>query len=100
MRPSGTITFLFTDIEGSTQLWETYPDEMGIAFPRQEKILRETIKKHAGYPYKMIGDAFQAAFSSAQDALASAVEVQREIASQIWGETSYSHPHGPAHWRD
>lgn len=87
MLPSGTITFLFTDIEGSTRLWETNPAEMGLAFPLQEKILRETIKKHAGYPYKMIGDAFQAAFSSAQDALASAVEVQREIASQIWGET-------------
>ena len=87
MPPSGTVTFLFTDIEGSTRLWETLPEPMKLAFARQEAILREGITSHGGYPYKMIGDAFQAAFSSALDALNAAVEIQRSVSAEAWGET-------------
>src|SRR3989442_1050474 len=59
-RPTGTVTFLFTDIEGSTRLWEQQRALMHAAFPRQEAILRGAIAAHHGYAYKMIGDAFQA----------------------------------------
>ncbi len=85
-RPSGTVTFLFTDIEGSTQLWETRPDWMARAHTRQESILRHAFAGHGGYPYKMIGDAFQVAFASAPAALAAAVDAQRALHSEAWGD--------------
>lgn len=87
MRPSGTVTFLFTDIEGSTHMWETYPEQMQAAFPRQEHILRQGIEAYGGYPYKMVGDAFQAAFSTASAALQAAIQIQRGLSVQTWGET-------------
>ena len=63
--PTGTVTFLFTDVEGSTKRWEANPSAMHAAFARQEAILRHAIEANGGYAYKMIGDAFQAAFSTA-----------------------------------
>ncbi len=77
--PSGTVTFLFSDIEGSTLWWEHHPEWMAQAFTRQESILRETAAAHGGYVYKMIGDAFQIAFATALDALNAAVHAQREL---------------------
>jgi predicted ATPase/class 3 adenylate cyclase len=85
--PSGTVTFLFTDIEGSTGLWEQYPEQMRTAFRRQEAILRETAAKHGGYVYKMIGDAFQVAFETAPAAICAALEGQRRLQMERWGET-------------
>jgi hypothetical protein len=85
MRPSGTVTFLFTDIAGSTRLWEQHPDLMPAAFQRQEAILRQAITDHSGYAYKMIGDAFQAAFATAPQALAAALAAQRALAAEDWG---------------
>ncbi len=58
--PTGTVTFLFTDIEGSTKLWEHQAALMQAAFRRQEAILREAIAAYDGYAYKMVGDAFEA----------------------------------------
>ena len=60
-RPTGTVTFLFTDIEGSTQRWEAHPALMPAAFARQEALLRAAITAAGGWAYKQIGDAFQAA---------------------------------------
>jgi class 3 adenylate cyclase/DNA-binding XRE family transcriptional regulator len=85
VRPSGTVTFLFTDIEGSTRLWEQHPDLMPAAFRRQEAILREAIASHGGYAYKMVGDAFQAAFATAPATLAAALAAQRALAGEDWG---------------
>ena len=85
--PSGTVTFLFTDIEGSTTLWERYPEQMRSAFARQEAILRETVARHGGYAYKMIGDAFQVAFETAPAALCAALEVQQRLKEEPWGQT-------------
>jgi predicted ATPase/class 3 adenylate cyclase len=82
--PSGTITFLFSDIEGSTQRWEKDRESMRSAFNRQEEIMRAAMEKHGGYVYKMIGDAFQAAFSSAPAALAAAWEAQRGLQDEAW----------------
>ncbi len=84
-RPSGTVTFLFTDIEGSTQLWENHPEWMARAHARQEELLRGAFEKHGGYPYKMIGDAFQVAFASAPAAIAAAAEAQRALHAERWG---------------
>lgn len=83
--PSGTVTFLFTDIEGSTSLWERDPEAMQRASARQEAIVREAMAAHGGYVYKMIGDAFQVAFSTATAALAAAVAAQRALHAEPWG---------------
>jgi predicted ATPase/class 3 adenylate cyclase/transcriptional regulator with XRE-family HTH domain len=84
-RPTGTVTFLFTDIEGSTRLWEQQRAAMHKAFPRQEALLRDAMAAHGGYVYKMIGDAFQVAFATANDALAAALEAQSRLAAEDWG---------------
>jgi predicted ATPase/class 3 adenylate cyclase len=78
-RPSGTVTFLFTDIEGSTQLWEHHRDWMERAHKGHEQIIRDAVARHNGYAYKMIGDAFQIAFATAPDALSAAIEAQRAL---------------------
>ena len=83
--PTGTVTFLFTDIEGSTKLWEHQHDLMQEAFRRHEAILRQAIAAHGGYAYKMIGDAFQAAFQTAPDALLAALAAQQALAAEPWG---------------
>src|SRR6184192_4148059 len=60
--PSGTVTFLFTDIEGSTRLWEEHPDAMRGALARHDAILRAGIEANGGQVFKTMGDAFCAAF--------------------------------------
>ena len=79
MPPTGTVAFLFTDIEGSTRRWERYGEAMRDALRRHDAILRQAIEARRGFVFKTIGDAFCAAFSSAADALESAVEAQRQI---------------------
>ena len=68
-QPTGTVTYLFTDIEASTQRWEHQATAMEKAFGRHEEIMRTAMEQHGGYVYKMIGDAFQVAFSTAPAAL-------------------------------
>jgi predicted ATPase/class 3 adenylate cyclase/Tfp pilus assembly protein PilF len=82
--PTGTVTFLFTDIEGSTRRWEAYPQAMQLAFARQEAILRYAVKVNGGHAYKMIGDAFQAAFPTAPQALQAAMDAQHSLCSEKW----------------
>ncbi len=84
--PSGTVTFLFSDIEGSTRRWERQPELMQPSFDRQEKIMRAAMTAHGGYVYKMIGDAFQVAFATAPGALAAALDAQRGLEIEEWGE--------------
>ncbi len=83
--PSGTVTFLFTDIEGSTALWESAPEEMRIALERHDAILNAAIDGHEGAVFSTGGDGVAAVFASATDALAAAVEAQRELGSTGWG---------------
>jgi predicted ATPase/class 3 adenylate cyclase len=85
--PTGTVTFLFTDIEGSTKLWERYPDAMKAALARHDEILRAAIETHGGYVFKTVGDAFCAAFSTAPDALEATLSAQRALSAEAWGET-------------
>ena len=83
--PTGTITFLFTDVEASTARWEQHPAWMAAAHARHEAILRAAIAAHGGWAYKQIGDAFQAAFQTAPAACAAAVAAQRALAAEPWG---------------
>jgi predicted ATPase/class 3 adenylate cyclase len=87
--PTGTVTFLFSDIEGSTQRWEKDRNSMQAAFNRQEEIMRIAMENHGGYVYKMIGDAFQVAFTSAPAALAAALDAQHSLGEESWGEAGH-----------
>src|SRR4051812_36306073 len=82
--PSGTVTFLFTDIEGSTKRWEAYPQQMRAALPKHDAILRSSIEAAGGYVFKTIGDAFCAAFSSPHQAVSAALDLQRSLAAEQW----------------
>ena len=84
---TGALTFFFTDIEGSTQLWEEHPKEMKQALARHDVVLRQAIKTHHGHIFKTVGDAFYATFTNASDALAAALEAQQGICAEHWGET-------------
>jgi predicted ATPase/class 3 adenylate cyclase len=81
--PSGTVTFLFTDIEGSIRLWEQHPDTMGVALARHDALLRDAIQSHGGVVFKTIGDAFCAAFSSVPEAFQAALAAQRALQEQV-----------------
>ncbi len=85
--PTGTATFLFTDIEGSTRMWQDHPQGMQSALAVHDRLMREAIESHAGYVFSTAGDAFSAAFSRAADAVAAAVEAQRKLADTDWGDT-------------
>ena len=84
--PSGTVTFLFTDIEGSTKLWRDHEKAMERAQARHHEILRAAIESNSGYIFQVIGDAFCAAFHKAGDALKAAVQAQSELTKEAWGE--------------
>jgi class 3 adenylate cyclase len=83
-RPSGTVTFLFTDIEGSTRLWDANPDVMEDALARHDAILRDAIEIHGGSVFATGGDGVAAAFSRAGEAIAAAVEAQRSLLAEEW----------------
>jgi predicted ATPase/class 3 adenylate cyclase len=80
--PSGTVTFLFTDIEGSTRIWESRREEMQVALVQHDQLLRWAIESTGGYVFKTVGDAFCAAFGSAVDALTAAVVAQRRLTTE------------------
>src|SRR4051812_1703559 len=84
--PSGTVTFLFTDIEGSTALWEQDRAAMREAMARQLAILHSLIPAHHGVLYKTIGDGTQSAFASAEDAIHAAVAAQRALLQEPWSD--------------
>jgi predicted ATPase/class 3 adenylate cyclase len=84
--PTGTVTFLFTDIEGSTARWEQHPEAMGVALARHDKILEAAIDGHGGVVFSKMGDGMAAAFASARDAVAAAVVAQQGLAAETWPE--------------
>src|SRR5215472_12614295 len=81
-----TLTFLFTDIEGSTPLWDTQPAAMRDATERHNALLREAIGAHGGNTFRVVGDAFWVAFPDPSGAVLAAVAAQRALAAQPWGE--------------
>jgi predicted ATPase/class 3 adenylate cyclase len=82
--PRGTVTFLFTDIEGSTRLWEQDPSAMRAAVERHLALLDMAIAAHGGRRYMQVGDAVQAAFATAGDGVAAAIEAQRSLITEPW----------------
>ena len=86
--PSGTVTFLFTDVEASTRLWQEAPEAMRGAAARHDAIVREAIESHDGYVVKTTGDGFHAAFVSARDAIDAAVDAQLALGAEVWEPTA------------
>lgn len=82
--PSGTVTFLFSDIEGSTERWDQHREAMQGALKRHDALLRSVIEVHGGHVFKTIGDAFCAVFPTAPDAISAALAAQRGMASEDW----------------
>jgi predicted ATPase/class 3 adenylate cyclase len=84
---TGTLAFLFTDIAGSTRLWETLPVAMADALVRHDGILRYAIESSAGTVVKTTGDGMMAVFPTADDAVGATIEAQRALAATTWGDT-------------
>src|SRR5438552_2547938 len=87
--PTGTVTFLFTDIEGSTRLWETHHDAMRTALARHDEILRKCIEVQRGHVFKTGGDAFCAVFDNARDAVHAALAAQLALCAETWPESNH-----------
>jgi class 3 adenylate cyclase len=85
MATSATWTFVFTDIEGSTKLWDEKPEAMSKALARHDKLVRDTLSTQ-GQVFKTIGDAFCVAFKSPSEAVSAAADVQRAIGNEDWSD--------------
>jgi predicted ATPase/class 3 adenylate cyclase len=86
--PSGTVTFLLTDLEGSTRLWEQDPEAMKAAMVCHDELLEKTIAAHEGFVFARMGDGMAAAFAMAGDAVAAAAAIQRALADEPWRTAS------------
>jgi predicted ATPase/class 3 adenylate cyclase len=86
--PSGTVTFLLTDLEGSTRLWERDPEAMKAAMARHDEILEKTIAAHRGFVFARMGDGMASAFATAGDAVSGAAAIQRALADEPWDTAS------------
>lgn len=84
--PSGTVTFLFSDIEGSTRLWERFPTAMKAALADHDERMREVVVRHDGYLVKTTGDGILAAFERASDAAGASVAIQQVLQTENWDE--------------
>ena len=86
--PTGTVTFLFTDIEGSTKLAQEYPDQWETLRERHHAILQSAVEAHNGYVFQIIGDAFCVAFHTVIEGLNAAVDAQSKLQKEDWGEAA------------
>ncbi len=82
--PSGTVTFLLTDLEGSTRIWEQDPEAMKAAMVRHDELLEKIIAANQGFIFSRMGDGMAASFSTARDAVAAAVDFQAALAQEDW----------------
>jgi predicted ATPase/class 3 adenylate cyclase/tetratricopeptide (TPR) repeat protein len=85
--PTGTVTFLFTDLESSTRLWEEQPEAMKAALARHDALLAEAVGSHGGHVIKGTGDGLHAVFATADSAVGAAVAAQQALAAEPWGPT-------------
>jgi predicted ATPase/class 3 adenylate cyclase len=83
--PSGTVTFLLTDLEGSTRMWEQDPAAMRAAMARHDQLLEKTIAATQGFIFARMGDGMAAAFATAAQAIAAAASIQQALADEPWG---------------
>lgn len=87
-RPTGTVTFLFTDVESSTRMWEEHPTATRDAMAEHDRLVREAIESRSGVVFTTAGDAFCAAFASPRAALDAALAAQMAIESHTWGDVA------------
>jgi class 3 adenylate cyclase/DNA-binding CsgD family transcriptional regulator len=83
--PEGTVTFLFTDLEGSARPLQVHPDAYRDAVRRHHALLREAVEAHGGVVFEKVGDAVYAAFAQATDAVAAALAGQLALRREDWG---------------
>jgi hypothetical protein len=83
--PSGTVTFLLTDLEGSTRMWEQDPEAMKAAMARHDHLLEDVIESNSGFIFARMGDGMGAAFAAARDAVSAASAIQRALADSNAG---------------
>ena len=83
--PAGTVSFLFTDIEGSAKLAQEFPQALPDLLKSHNAILRESIEQNDGHVFQIVGDAFCAAFDSAMNALKASVAAQKRLDEHPWG---------------
>jgi predicted ATPase/class 3 adenylate cyclase len=86
--PQGTVTFLFTDLEGSTRRWEAHPAEMREALARHDMIVRGAVDSHHGVVFSTMGDGMAAVFASARDAVRAVLAAQQGLGGEDWGEVT------------
>ena len=86
--PSGTVTFLFTDIEGSTKIARQNPEQWESLRERHHAILQSAMESYNGYVFQIIGDAFCVTFHTACDGLNAALDAQRKLQNEDWGHTT------------
>jgi predicted ATPase/class 3 adenylate cyclase len=84
---SEMLTFVFTDLESSTRLWERFPDAMKAAVERHDEILSAAVEGSDGRVVKVMGDGLMAIFSSPSDSVRACLEAQRRLQAEAWGET-------------
>ncbi|HMR41948.1 MAG TPA: adenylate/guanylate cyclase domain-containing protein [Ignavibacteria bacterium] len=84
MKPTGIVTFLFTDIVGSTLLSQEFPDSIHAALEKHDSILKKAIESNNGFIFKTIGDAYCSAFQDSADAIKAAVDIQTALANEKW----------------
>src|ERR1051326_5829464 len=84
--PGGTVTFLFTDIEGSTRLLQEHPKLMGDALARHHDLLRDVVEANHGVVFETLGDGVYAAFARASDGVRAALAAQQLIGSEDWAD--------------
>jgi predicted ATPase/class 3 adenylate cyclase len=82
-----SVTFLFTDIERSSQLWETHPRTMGRSLAQHDELMRAAITENGGHIFKTVGDAFCVVFENTLDAVHAAIAAQRRLSAAAWEET-------------
>src|SRR5215813_10140065 len=82
--PTGTVTFLFTDIEGSTKLAQEHREELPTLLARHKDILKQAIEIHNGFIFQVVGDSCSAAFGTALGALEAALAAQRKLQDEPW----------------
>jgi predicted ATPase/class 3 adenylate cyclase len=86
--PTGTVTFLFTDLEGSTRRWEAHPQEMREALARHDAIVRGAVESHGGVVFSTMGDGMAAVFASAREAVRAVLAAQQGLGAEEWGEVT------------
>jgi class 3 adenylate cyclase len=86
--PTGTVTFLFSDIENSTQLAREHPESWEVVRSRHHAILRQALEYNNGFVFQIIGDSFCAAFHKAGDALKAAITAQQDLQNEPWHEVT------------